>query len=194
MQVGFEGLIIASSIIVISYIVYTTYFDTNLEPIKSSVDNREYYVQADKEDSQEAANLIAEIRQKLVILVNHIYKLYPPDDEMVVLLRENFNPDVLKEGAEGTGKTTSYSINKGEEIILCLRNKNKLMDVNVMMYVAIHELAHLANRTVGHDSSFWETFVTLLKEAINIGVYQHHEFDKKPIEYCGMTISSDPLK
>ena len=194
MEIGFEGLIILSSIIVISYILYTTYFDNNLEPIKSTKDDKEYYVQADKEDSQEAANLIAEIRQRLVTLVNHIYKSYPPNEEMVVLLHENFNPDVLKEGTEGNGKTTSYSINKGEEIILCLRNKNKLMDINIMMYVAIHELAHLANRTVGHDSSFWETFATLLREAINIGVYQHHEFDKKPVEYCGMTITSDPLK
>lgn len=194
MEIGFEGLIILSSVIVLSYIVYTTYFDDNLEPVKSSVDDREYYVQSDKQDSQEAANLIAEIRQRLITLVNHIYKLYPPDDDMVILLHENFNPDVLKEGVEGTGKTTSYSINKGEEIILCLRSKNKLVDINVMMYVAIHELAHLANRTVGHDSSFWETFSTLLREAINIGIYQHHEFDKKPIEYCGMIITSDPLK
>lgn len=194
MQIGFEGLIILSSVIVVSYIVYTTYFDNNLEPIKSTIDDRVYYVQGDKEDSEQAANLIAEIRKRLMSLVNHIYKMYPPDDDMVILLHENFNPDVLKEGIEGTGKTTSYSINKGEEIILCLRNKNKLMDINIMMYVAIHELAHLANRTVGHDSSFWETFATLLREAINIGVYQHHEFDKRPIEYCGMTITSDPLK
>jgi len=194
MQIGFEGLIILSTVLVVSYLVYTTFFDENLEPVQSSVDNREYLVQSDKNDAQEAANLIAEIRKRLMILVDHIYKLYPPDDEIIVLLRENFNPNVLKEGPEGTGKTTSYSINKGEEIILCLRNKNKLMDINIMMYVAIHELAHLGNRTVGHDASFWETFATLLREAINIGVYQHHEFDKQPIEYCGMTITSDPLK
>lgn len=194
MQIGFEGLIILSSILMISYIVYTTYFDDNLEPVQSTLDNREYYVQSDKPDSVNAANLIAEIRQRLIKLVEHIYKLYTPDDEIVMLLHKNFNPDVLKEGNEGNGKVTSYSINKGEEIILCLRNNDKLVDINIMMYVSIHELAHLANKTIGHDNKFWETFSLLLKEAINIGVYKHHEFDKKPIEYCGMSITSDPLK
>ena len=192
MQIGFEGLIILSTVLLLSYLTYNTFFDDNLEAIKSTVDNREYYVQADREDAKDAANLIAEIRQRLIMLVEHIKKAYPPDDSRVILLKENFDPNVLKEGADNSGYT-SYSINKGEQIILCLRSKNKLMDINVMMFVAIHELAHLANETVGHDTAFWETFKMLLLEAINIGVYVNHDFDKKPVEYCGMTINSNPL-
>lgn len=192
MQIGFEGLIILSTVLLVSYLAYTTFFADNLEAVKSTIDNREYYVQSDKEDTQGAADLIAEIRQRLIMLVEHVLKSYPPDDTKVKLLKQNFNPDVLKEGPDNSGYT-SYSINKGEQIILCLRSKNKLMDINVMMFVAIHELAHLANETIGHDAAFWETFKTLLLEAINIGVYVNHDFDKKPVEYCGMTINSNPL-
>ena len=192
MQIGFEGLIILSAVLLISYLTYNTFFDDNLEAVKSTVDNREYYVQADKEDAKEAANLIAEIRRRLIMLVEHFVKAYPSDDSRVILLKQNFDPNVLKEGVDNSGYT-SYSINKGEQIILCLRSKNKLMDINVMMFVAIHELAHLANETVGHDAKFWDTFKTLLLEAINIGVYVNHDFDKQPVEYCGMTINSNPL-
>jgi hypothetical protein len=192
MNIGFEGLLILSTVILLSYLTYSTFFDTKLEAVKSTLDNREYYVQADKEDAKDAANLIAEIRKRIILLVEHIYKTFPPDDKIVVLLKENFNPDVFKEGDDNSGYT-SYSVNKGEEIILCLRSKNKLMDINVMMFVAIHELAHLANETVGHDMTFWDTFKTLLLEAINIGIYVNHDFDKQPVEYCGMTINSNPL-
>lgn len=193
MKIGVEGLFIVSTILIVGYFAYITFFKNKLEPVKSTIDNREYMVQ-EKEDAHDAANLIAEIRRRLILLVDHVIKLYPADNDMVRLLKVNFDPDVIKEGVENTGQTTSYSINKGEQIILCLRNKDKLMDINVMMYVAIHELAHLANETVGHDTNFWNTFQELLQEAINIGIYVQHDFDKEPVEYCSMVISSNVLK
>jgi len=193
MEIGSEGLIILGTILCMAYFFYYNFMFDKLEPIKSSIDNREYLVQ-DRDDATDAANLIAEIRNRLITLVNHVIKMYPSDSTMSVLLKRNFNPDVIKEGAENGGSTTSYSINKGEQIILCLRNKDKLMDINTMMYVAIHELAHLANDTIGHDASFWNTFQELLQEAMNIGIYKYHDFDKEPIEYCSMVISSSIIK
>lgn len=190
MKIGTEGIIILILCLIIVYLTYITYFVDKLEPIKSNFDNREYMVQ-EKDDAQEAANLIAEIRQRLITLVKHVIKIFPEDDKIVELLKVNFNPDVIKEGSESTGGTTSYNINKGEQIILCLRNKDKLMDINTMMYVAIHELAHLANETIGHDQSFWNTFQILLNEAMNVGVYKYHDFNKEPIEYCSMKITSN---
>lgn len=190
MQIGFEGLIILSSIVILSYLAYQTLFEDHLEKVRSTVDNREYLVQ-ENEDAEEAANLMAEIRRRLVLLAEHLYKAFP-DDDRVVLLKDNFDENAFREGTEGSGYT-SYSLNKGEKIILCLRNKNKLMDVNTMMFVSIHELAHLANATVGHDDAFWNTNRWLLEEAINIGIYVKQEFDKKPVEYCNIMITSTPL-
>lgn len=188
MKVGLEGLLIISTTILISYLAYTTFYNENLESVKSTIDNKEYLVQ-DKSDAQEAANLIATIRQRLVLLVDHLVKTTPADDVRIIMLKENFNPDRLKEGMDNSGYT-SYSINKGEQIVLCLRNKDKLMDINTMMFVVLHELSHIATESVGHTPEFWENFKWILEESINIGIYQKKDYSRESVEYCGMTITS----
>lgn len=191
MKIGVEGLIILSTIILVSYLGYTTFIEENLEPVKSTIDNKEYLVQ-DKKDAQEAANLIALIRQRLILLVENLIKTHPADDPRIIMLKSNFNPDSLKEGEDESGYT-SYSINKGEQIVLCLRNKDKLVDINTMMFVVLHELAHIATESVGHTPEFWDNFKWILEESINVGIYQKKDYDKESVEYCGMTITSTPL-
>lgn len=191
MKIGVEGLLILSTIVVISYISYTVFMDEPLEHVKSSIDNKEYLVQ-DKEDAQEAANLIALIRQKLILLVENLIKTHPQDDPRIIMLKNNFNPNNLKEGIDGTGYT-SYSINKGEQIVLCLRTKNKLTDINTMMFVVLHELAHIATESIGHTPEFWNNFKWILEESINLGIYQKKDYNKEAVEYCGMEITSTPL-
>ena len=115
MEIGAQGLIIISSTLIIGYFIFITYNNNNLESVKSNIDNRSYTVQS-KEDAQGAADLIAVIRQKLILLVNHLIKSYPKDNR-VEMLKENFNPDKLKEGVDNPDYT-SYSINKGEQIVL----------------------------------------------------------------------------
>ena len=49
----------------------------------------------------------------------------------------NFNPNNISESTKDN-KYTSYSVNKGEKIVFCLRSrdeKNKLVDINIMMFV-----------------------------------------------------------
>jgi len=192
MNIGLEGLVILSTILLVSYLGYSTLIDDKLEPVKSSIDNKEYLVQ-DKDDAKEAADLIAVIRQRLVILVEHLIRSYPPDDSRIKMLKDNFNPDSMKEGIDDSGYT-SYSINKGEQIVLCLRTNNKLMDINTMMFVVLHELSHIATESIGHTPEFWDNFKWILEESINIGIYQKKDYNKEAVEYCGMTITSSPLE
>ena len=52
----------------------------------------------------------------------------------------NFNPDNITEATKNN-KYTSYSINKGEKIVFCLRSRdetNKLVDLNIMMFVGFY--------------------------------------------------------
>lgn len=191
MEIGVQGLIIISTLILFGYFAYITYYDDKLEKVKSKIDDREYTVQT-KEDAQGAADLIATIRQKLILLVNHLIKSNG-NDSRVEMLKINFDPDKLKEGIDNP-EFTSYSINKGEQIILCLRSKDKLMDINTMMFVVLHELAHLATESIGHTPEFWENFKWILEESINIGIYTKQEFKKEPVEYCGMKITTSPLE
>jgi len=190
MEVGIQGLLIISSTLLFAYVAYSTYINSKLEKLTSTIDNREYTVQV-KEDAQGAADLIAVIRQKLVLLVEHLKKAYPRDHR-TEMISDNFNPDRLKEGIDSPDYT-SYSVNKGEQIVLCLRNKDKLMDINTMMFVVLHEMAHLSTADIGHTPEFWDNFKWILLEAMNIGIYTKQDFNKKSVEYCGMLISSSPL-
>jgi hypothetical protein len=190
MQIGTEGFIILSTITILCYILYITVFDDNLEAVKSTIDDREYYVQ-EKDDSQEAADYLAMIRQKLMLLVTHLRKAYPNDER--TLLLKNFDANNLKEGADDAGNgVTSYTINKNK-ITLCLRNAGKLVDINTLMFVAIHELGHVVTHEIHHTPTFWSNFSWLLEESINIGIYQHQDYAKHPQEYCNMTITSNPV-
>ena len=190
MDIGIEALIIIILILIIIYLLYLTNYNRLLLKVKSSYDNKEYYVQ-DSSYSEEAANLIAKIRERLNILVDHLSKSYP-NDERSKLLKKNYRENSLKEGVDDPNYT-SYSVNKGEEIILCLKNNDQLMDINTMMFVVLHEMGHLASISIGHTQEFWDNFKWILEESINIGIYIKQDFDTKPVEYCGMSITSSPL-
>jgi hypothetical protein len=87
-------------------------------------------------------------------------------------------------------------VNKGEKIVFCLRARDqtqKLEDINMLMFVAIHELAHICTTSVGHTDEFWTNMRFLFEEAINIGVYSKQDFKSHPVKYCGMDVTSSPL-
>jgi len=190
MEIGIQGLIIFILAIIFIYLLYQYHYYSKIEKIVSKIDNRDYEVQI-KEDAQEAADLIAKIREKLEIIVKHLIKTYA-NEPRTIRMKQNFNPNNIKEGIDDPNYT-SYSINKGEKIVLCLRTNNKLMDLNTMMFVVLHELSHICTESIGHTKEFWDNFKWILEEAINIGIYKKQDFKLNNVEYCGMTITDSPL-
>jgi len=183
-------------VLVVLFVVIYIYIDTknsNLIYVKSDIDGNMYLVR-NVEDKQRAANLLANIRQKLVRLVDYLSKKYPEKND-VMRLKTKFNPENMEESESGS-KYTSYSVNKGEKIVFCIRSKDKearLEDENLLMFVALHELGHIMTLSTGHTEEFWDNFRYLLKEAIKIGVYSKHNFKAKPEKYCGTQITDSPL-
>lgn len=160
--------------------------------IVSKVDNRKYLVQNHK-DKQQAADNLATIRKNLVTLVQEL-KNKNQNNVDVERMVNNFNPDNITESTKNN-KYTSYSVNKGEKIVFCLRSRddtNKLVDLNIMMFVALHELAHTMTKSIGHTQEFWNNFRILLRNARNIGIYKRIDYDKNPVDYCGTKITNDP--
>jgi len=191
MDGGSSIVVVLSAIL--GYLIWDTYYANEVEYITSDVDNNTYLVRS-LPDKQEAANMLARIRQKIETFIAHMSKNFI-NDERVVRLTENFRADKISEGSDNA-KYTSYSINKGEKIVLCLRSrdeKKKLVDLNTMMFVVLHEIAHLATKTIGHTPEFWDNFKWILKEAVNIGIYKSQDFNSKPVEYCGIQITDNPL-
>ena len=90
----------------------------------------------------------------------------------------------------------SIAVNKGEKIVFCIRQKDtseSLVEENTITFVAIHELAHIMTKSVGHTPEFWENFKRLLKEAIKANLYTKEDYTNNPKEYCGIKVTDSPL-
>jgi len=165
----------------------------NLKCIISDVDGETYCVR-ERSKLELAADKLAETTQNMKRLVKHCGEKYPTR-ENVKRLVEGFNPKRISETLP-TSEFTAYSENKGEKIAFCLdKNKNgsgRMIDQNTLMFVAIHELAHVASKSIGHTDEFWRNFKFLLEEAEIINIYNPVDYKKKPVEYCGMEITDNP--
>lgn len=163
--------------------------------VKSNIDGQTYKVR-DMPDKQEAADLMAKTRLKMKKLKIYVEEKFP-DKPQVKQLAKNFDADAHRLG-ESTpdDEFTSFSVNKGESVQFCLRQREgsdeSLVNENVIMFVAIHEMGHIITPTVGHGPDFWNNFAWLLEQAETLGVYSPQNFAMHPVAYCGMKITDEP--
>ena len=169
--------------------------------VRSTVDGKTYRVR-DMKDKQQAADLLAKVRLRMKKLYMHLQTTYPDKPQVKRLLqRFQVDPERLLESTPDS-EHSSYSVNKGEKVHLCLRQRQgadeSLVNENVMIFVSIHEMAHIITDSIGHEPEFWNNFGWLLKETEKIGVYQYQDFKAHPVRYCGTNITDspryDPLK
>jgi len=168
---------------------------SNLVSVRSNRTNQTYQVQ-NLPDKQDACERMANIQEKLGKLIQ-TYKDDPNSaaDQRVRIMIERFRPENMSEN-NIDANSTSYSENKGDKIVVCLRDKKKpypLVEENTVMFVVLHEMAHLMTTTIGHTPEFWANFRRILKDASAAGIYQEVNYAKNPVEYCGMKITDSPL-
>ena len=171
------------------------YYDSdafNLKCIIASKDGNRYCVR-EREKLELAADLLATVAQKCKDMVKYMKEKHP-DDPRTIRLVEGFNPKKISETLP-TSELTAYSENKGEKIAFCLnttKEGNKLIDINTLTFVALHELSHIMTESIGHKQDFWQNFKFLLSNAKEANIYQPVDYKKKPKQYCGMTINDNP--
>ena len=173
--------------------IYFQYSYTNMTYVKSDIDNL-YYLVRNVSDKRQAANTLARIRENVIHVANYLFdhrtdKLNMEYVEYINLLHSKINNIIIIESTQDS-IYTSYSINKGEQIIFCIRsrkNDNKLHDINEMMYVALHEISHVACPIYdNHGPLFKKIFAFIATTAVNIGLYKKMTLPK---EYCGIMIT-----
>lgn len=177
-------------IIVVATAFYIQKKYNEVSYVKSNVDDNKYIVQ-NKKDKQKAANILGRLNKKIKTLIAHLNENHAEKDG-VSRLANNYNENTISEGTEESNYT-SYSVNKGEKIVFCLRqrddkNEDDFVDENVLMYVATHELGHLMTKEIGHTKTFWDNFKFLLEEAEKIGLYKKVDYSKNSVRYCGLNI------
>ena len=162
-----------------------------LEYRKAS-NNKIYGVQEKFNESHKALDLLSKLNQEMDNFITDLSKKYP-DDERVSRLVNGTSSIKIEEAPNDEG--SSYTINKGEMMALCLRHKkddHPFHDYNTLQFVMIHELSHIASVSEGHNQEFINNFRFLLREAKALGYYKPVNYSKVPINYCGIKVTNNP--
>lgn len=181
--------------IILSYQLYIKYNNYELKCIISDNDGNTYCVR-DRTKLKDSVSLLAQVTKNMQNMVNYM-EINFPNDERIKRLVSGFNPNAISETLPNS-KLTAYSENKGEKIALCLNKRKKkgedeLIDINTLTFVALHELSHIMTKSIGHKQEFWQNFKFLLENAKKSRIYSPVNYSKTPSEYCGMTLSDNPL-
>ena len=172
--------------------------------VESEIDKSSYCIAVDNDQKESSANLLALINQRVVkfmknvrakYLVNKMGSAY--QQKLIYNIIHKYNPDNIVENSPYRDTNdTSYTVDKGSILALCIRNNpdGSLVELNTMMFVVLHELAHTAINDTSHTPEFWKAFSFILEEAISMGgVYHSVDYSKHPTFYCNMTINSTPI-
>lgn len=188
-------------------LVWFLFFRDKREAIQSNLDGKNYMVlDAPKSIQQQAADLLANINTFACDLIANMQRRYLLEGRRVNIaytsgaeitnrLSERYRPEAVKENFPTDLRFTSYVLNKGEEIAFCLHPAGQpevFHDFNLIQFVALHELSHIACPTDGHEDDYWRIFQFLLNEAVDAGLYTPQDYSKKPVQYCGITVSYNP--
>ena len=185
--------ILIALIIIISIKIYIDSDNFQLKCIISSVDGNRYCVR-ERAKLELVADQLAHATNNMKAVVEKCKEKYS-DQENVQRLVKGFNPKKIYEILP-TSEYTAYSENKGEKMAFCLdtekNSKGRIIDDNTLMYVALHEVSHIATKSIGHGDEFWTNYKFILTEAKKINIYNPVDYKNNPARYCGMNITDNP--
>jgi hypothetical protein len=181
-------------ICILAVFFYMNFLRQKLYLEKIRANNGNEYLVRNLPDKAEAANKLGSISDSLKNLVNSLNENDDSKGEYIKNLKESFNPEYITENIPGS-IYVAYSVNKGEELSLCIRDKDteEFIDDNTIIFVAIHELSHIMTPETGHTPLFWDNMKYLLEQASSQGIYMPVDYSQSPVEYCGMDINSTPM-
>ena len=182
------------SLVVIFIYIFLFLNRQNVSYIESY--NRNKYMVYKDNDMKAKADMLEKILNNMMKLKAYLVSnisTFPEYSTYIKQLDTNLRESkTIVYETEPNSDLTSYSVNKGEEISFCLKSRktNTLHDINLLTYVAIHEMAHIACPEIGHSELFKKIFAKFAEVAIKIGVYNRVDYGSSPVEYCGMMLSS----
>jgi hypothetical protein len=191
-----QSILISITIILIFIFVFIN-SSTTLTPVKLSDGN--IVMVRERFDKNHSAillnNLIINMYNLREILINNKNN-YPEYKEYIEMLEKNFNKRRTKIYENKLNSDhTSYSVNKGEEFVFCLRCKKtkQLHDLNLLLYVAVHEMAHAGCPEIGHTPLYNKIFKFYLKIAKEHQIYTYENYARTPVNYCGLRLYTNIL-
>lgn len=187
--------------LVLLYLIFSE--NNKYTTVCNEIDGRCYKVVEDFHSIDEASETLAKLNIFAVKVMKHLRRKYLWNNhpngaarDIVAFLLSNYNPDRILENAPKNDVNTSYVDGKGQEFGMCLREKvtgqNNLHSMHDLQFVALHEMAHMGNRTFGHEDDFWEVFKFILREAKEAGLHEPVDYAKYPMNYCSLVVRENP--
>lgn len=174
-------------ILLLIYLFYMYIYD-GTERIQSVINNKFYNVRSTK-GKETNANLLALLDLKLNTIVESLgNSIYLPNINVQRLIL-NWNRGVSIKEMGKMENEAAYVINK-QYMSFCLpEDTSKTLDsINLMTYVAIHELSHIMSNETGHGSEFVKNFEFLLNYSKGL-----EYFDPTANKYLPVYIQLDKL-
>lgn len=124
------------------------------------------------------------------------YSSYPDARDIQRLLKRINNTTVItrNEHINSHGKhVIAQTHQKGEIIEICIydkKHKRISNDINTMIYILLHELAHVMSISHNdHGDEFRAFFNFLINEAVECDIYNEVDYKTSPVNYCGQIIN-----
>lgn len=120
--------------------------------------------------------IILVISYLISLLYNELKENFQPEsrDKKMSMIRsslEKIEPEKIRELSFFEDDKCAFTINKKNIHIKLKDKKGNYYDDNMLIYVALHELAHSICDEVGHTKKFHEIFERLLDKAAEKGIF-----------------------
>lgn len=167
--------------------------ELDLKCIISTKDGNKYCVRDRGANTQLSADLLSQATVNMQKLSDHLKENFS-DNPAVKRLNAGFNAKKISEILPNS-ELTAYTENKSK-MSFCLTEKKegtKLIDLNTLTFVAIHEMSHIATKSIGHKQEFWDNFKFFLAESQKINIYKPVDYKKDNKEFCSLVIKDNPI-
>lgn len=170
----------------------------------NDLDGRCYPVVGSFENTMSASEMLAYLNDFCIKLMKYMRNKYLWNKkgsvyhaQMMQRLLDNYVSENIIENAPSGIVNTSYVEDKGKVFAICLREKisgrNRIHDKNILEFVVMHEMAHMASICHGHDDiEFWINFKIILQNAIEAKLHKPINYAITPVNYCKLDVNYNP--
>jgi hypothetical protein len=160
------------------------------------IDSTNYNVIKDN-DYQVKANNLAILRIKLNAIVESLRTSDSVDSKRLI---QKWDSGISMKETGRMENDAAYVINK-KNMSICLRQTptgGNLENIDILTYVAIHELAHIMSIEIGHGDEFIKNFKYLLEHSTNVKYIDPTDSIEKNVytppreskSFCGVDVRS----